>query len=303
MKTTLKIGRIKCRLRNADPAPAVRRRDILKGAAAAALAAADPPSRDAERRKSVVLVPGTFSTTLPFRRQMKGLPEVADFRYQCVIASTAEPSPRSRRKRSRRAAEFRHHGLVAGGRAALEAVRQAPSASPISELSRARRRAARRRRARVARYKEEKGYEAMVDDDPILIPPEASKDEALVQEIRARWSSCRPRGGRSAGAFRQRPRPLGQSGEYQSAGAADLRTHDRIATTEQMSRTAKAVQCDLCRGQRCRASRKPGVPGHRHRPPCASGSHPAQLAAPARDGELTRSQDCRTDAVLLIIAQ
>ena len=135
-------------------------------------------------------------------------------------------------------------GLSLGGRAALEVVRQAPErVTHIGIISSTAQGGTSPARARVAQLQKEKGYEAMVEMMiPILIPPESLKNEPLVQEIRAMVLRAGPEvADRQARASDSARDHWDNLANIKVPALLICGRQDRIATTEQMGRTAKAM--------------------------------------------------------------
>lgn len=224
----------------------VARRTMLKGALAAAAAAtvAGTAAAQSAGRETIIFVPGTFSDEVQFRHQMKGLADLADSRVSMrhamheTMAGIAEGILRDAPPR------FAIMGLSLGGRAALEVARQAPErVTRIGIIASTARGGTSPARQRVAQLQKEKGYEAMVEMMiPILVPPETLKNAALVKEIRDMVLRAGPevadRQARASDASRDHWDYLPN---IKIPALLICGKQDRIATVEEMERTAKGM--------------------------------------------------------------
>jgi pimeloyl-ACP methyl ester carboxylesterase len=226
-----------------DKREALARRTLLAGTAAAAALLA-VPARAQARREALILVPGTFSDEVQFRHQVKGLADIADARVSMrhamheTMAAIAQGILRDAPR------HFAIMGLSLGGRAALEVVRQAPErVTRIGLIASTAQGGTSPARARVAQLQKEKGYEAMVEMMiPILVPPETLKNQPLIEEIRAMVLRAGPEvADRQARASDSARDHWDHLPNIKCPALLVCGKQDRIATVEQMERTAKGM--------------------------------------------------------------
>jgi pimeloyl-ACP methyl ester carboxylesterase len=175
---------------------------------------------------------------------MKGLSDIADARVSMrhamheTMAAIAQGILRDAPPR------FAIMGLSLGGRAALEVVRQAPErVTRIGLIASTAQGGTSPARARVAQLQKEKGYEAMVEMMiPILVPPETLKNQALVEEIRAMVLRAGPEvADRQACASDSARDHWDHLPSIKCPALLICGKQDRIATVEQMERTARSM--------------------------------------------------------------
>jgi len=226
-------------------APALARRTLLAGAGAAVAAAMiAAPARAQAKREALILVPGTFSDEVQFRHQVKGLADIADPRVSMRHAMHETMAGIARGILRDAPPRFAIIGLSLGGRAALEVVRQAPErVARIGLIASTAQGGTSPARARVAQLQKEKGYEAMVEMMiPILVPPETLKNQALVEEIRAMVLRAGPEvADRQARASDSARDHWDNLPNIKCPALLICGKQDRIATVEQMERTAKGM--------------------------------------------------------------
>jgi pimeloyl-ACP methyl ester carboxylesterase len=225
---------------------ALGRRTVLTGlGVATVVAAADlAPARSAAARETVILVPGTFSDEAQFRHQIRDLSDIADLRVSMRHAMHETMDGIAQGILRDAPAKFAILGLSLGGRAALEVVRQAPErVTRIGLIASTAKGGTSPARARVAQLQREKGYEAMVDMMiPMLVPPETLKNEPLIQEIRAMILRAGPEvADRQARASDTARDHWDNLANIKVPAVLICGRQDRIATLEEMGRTAKSM--------------------------------------------------------------